>query len=136
MPLSMSLDRTLAQIVVETDPVKRAELADHYIAELKVMLRSMNERTMVTVWSEKEDILQQIGDSNTLISEAMHLLNEHNEDSKIYRASILQHLETLHGKIDLYVGQLPMQERAKLIAQIADHEKRIAAIESKYGGDK
>lgn len=124
-----TLEHILHRIVIETDPAVRAELADAYAAELRVTLRTISGRSMSTVWSEKNDLLEQIGDVNVLISHLLTALNEQNEATGIYRQGTVQALADVNQKLDSYIGALPHEERERLIAQIANHEERITALE-------
>lgn len=133
MTTQTALEHILQRIVMEPDPVVRSELADRYAAELRTTLQTISGRAMSTVWSEKDTILEQIGDTNTLVSRLLEVLNEHNEESRAYRASRITELQTVNAKLDAYIAMLPNDERLRLVAQIADHEKRITALEQGDG---
>ena len=130
-----ALETILHKIVQEPDPVIRSELADRYAAELKYTLRAISSRSMGTLWSEKEDILEQVGDTNTLVSHLLTVLEDHNLESREYRTTAVAAMQAVNQKLDDYIGALPHEERLKIIAQVADHEVRITALEHQDHGE-
>jgi hypothetical protein len=131
-----ALEITLQNIVAEADPVKRADLADRYAAELRLTIRSISSRTQSVIWSEKDDILEQVGQVNVLVSRTLAALQDHSIESRMYREAAAMALQTATEKLNTYIAALPPEERARLIAQIADHELRITALENDADGDK
>lgn len=129
MTTQTALEQILQRIVMEPDPTLRSQLADRYAAELRITLQSISGRAMSTVWSEKDTILEHIGDTNTLVSRLLEVFNEHNEESRVYREGRIAALQAVNAKIDAYMEALPNDERLRLVAQIADHEERITALE-------
>ena len=132
-----ALDTILQQIVRETDPAERSLLADRYAAELRMTLRTISGRAHSVIWSEKDDILEQVGDTNTLVSRLLEVLEAHNVESREYRKEATETLHAVNQQLNDYITALPNEERTRLVAQItvntaqiADHEQRITALEA------
>ena len=131
-----SLETILQKIVAEADFDTRADLADRYAAELRLTMRSISDRTQGVIWSEKDDILEQIGQVNALVSRTLAVLQDHSVESRLYREAAAMALQTATEKLNTYIADLPPEERARLVAQIADHELRITALEDQDNADK
>ena len=81
----------------------------------------------------------------TMVQLVLTRLDAHERRDLDYRAGFRQHLDdrfdaygreldTITSELRAYVGQLSGEERARLIAMIADHEQRIAALEAAGDG--
>jgi hypothetical protein len=131
-----TLETILQKIVNESDPVMRSELADRYAAELRLTLRTISSRSMGTLWSEKEDILEQVGDTNTLVSRLLQVLEDHTIESREYRTEAVGALKEVQKHLRDYIALVPPEEHIALMKQIAEHELRITALENDADGDK
>jgi len=130
------LERILQELVNETDANNRTLIANKYLSELQGTLRAISGRSFSTLWSEKEDILEQIGDVNTIVSRLLEVLEAHNIESRRYREgqkvdqlSIIDELHKVNRRIDDITDE-------RLIAQITNHEERITALENERSDDK
>jgi len=79
-----------------------------------------------------------------MVQIVLNRMDAHDRRDLDYRAGFRQHLDDrfdaygreldiITAEVRAYVGQIPGDERGKLVEMIVDHERRLAALEAAHG---